>query len=252
MLEGWIFPLASFPFIVWFGGRFPSLLHELGWTLHLGSMWLQPKHPWDLSHGQSTPSVTWKLWKLITVLTATARAGTRCLCSLWLYVWVGTYLGSADSPVPKEKQSCFLCACPGDWLQMMQCPAFWITAALKEVIPFLTSLGISCYAQSLETFPEDLQMWAIAGFVGTVGSGIPVPSRASLGSAVLSDAECLWTPLFQPHVIGPQVTEREPDSPKSWQPLLWCAVPKCDLHRAISVRLLPLKTASQLLLCSRQ
>ena len=116
----------------------------------------------------------------------------------------------------------------------------------------LASLGISCYAQSLGTFPEDLRTWAIAGFVGTVGSGIPVLFRASLESAMLSDAECLWTPPFQPHLIGPQVTEREQDSPKSWQPLLWCAVPKCDLHRAISVRLVPLKMASRLLLHSLQ
>lgn len=53
------------------------------------------------------------------------------------YVWVGTYLGSADSPVPKEeKQSCFLVRL-SRWLTTDEAvpTAFWIIALSKKSSP---------------------------------------------------------------------------------------------------------------------
>lgn len=81
---------------------------------------------------------------------------------------------------PKKKNSHVLGGCQIDWLQMMLRWAFWVTAALKEVVPFLASPGVICYAHSLGTFPEDLWTWDYCWTCWHGCLGIAILSRSSL------------------------------------------------------------------------
>lgn len=205
VLEEWIFPPASSPFIVWLGGCFPVFFVKWGEPCIWVPCGCSPSIPWDLSHGQSTPSVTWKLWKLITVLTAPAQSWCQVPPFPVALCLGGDLFGLCRQSSSQRKQSCFWVRLSGDWLQMKQCPAFWIIAALKVILPgfswnFLLCTELrnfprrftnvsNCWIQWHSWFRHSCTFQASPGICCALRSRVPI-----------------WTHPFQ-LLIGPQVTE---------------------------------------------